>query len=87
VTRFDWLCVAVVFLGCGLLLLGVAVEMLRRIVKAHMESTAVTSRDDSVLESRVPDLNPWSGSAVVALHSHTADEPCDERCSIHERLP
>lgn len=46
---------------------------------------ATTSRDDSVLESRVPDLNPWSGAAVVALHSHTMDEPCDERCSVHER--
>ncbi len=36
---------------------------------------------DDVLESRVPDLNPWAGVAVMALHSHTAAEPCDDRCT------
>lgn len=40
--------------------------------------------DDSVLESRVPLLNPWAGVGVLALHSHTADEECDERCSVYD---
>lgn len=39
--------------------------------------------DDDVLEARIPVLNPWVGVAVVALHSHTADEACDGRCSVH----
>lgn len=41
--------------------------------------------DDGVLEARVPVLNPWSNAAVLALHSHTADEPCDDSCSVYER--
>ncbi|MCP3811337.1 hypothetical protein NLX62_03175 [Mycobacteriaceae bacterium Msp059] len=24
-------------------------------------------------------------AAVVALHSHTVDEPCDDTCSVYER--
>lgn len=37
------------------------------------------------LERRVPaDLNPWHGVAVLALHSHTAEEPCDDRCTVHQ---
>lgn len=24
-------------------------------------------------------------AAVVALHSHTPDEPCDDTCSVYER--
>lgn len=24
-------------------------------------------------------------AGVVALHSHTADEPCDDTCSVYER--
>jgi hypothetical protein len=39
--------------------------------------------DDSVLESRIPILNPWAKVAVVALHSHIADEPCDDNCSVY----
>ncbi|WP_280319943.1 hypothetical protein [Nocardia wallacei] len=38
---------------------------------------------DGVLEARVPVLNPWAGVGVLGLHSHTADEPCDDRCSIY----
>lgn len=41
--------------------------------------------DDGVLESRVPELNPWAGCAVLALHSHTADEPCTDTCSEYVR--
>lgn len=41
--------------------------------------------DDGVLEARVPVLNPWSGVAVLALHSHSADEVCDDRCSVYDR--
>lgn len=41
--------------------------------------------DDGVLESRVPELNPWRGVAVLALHSHSAEEQCDERCSVYDR--
>ena len=44
-----------------------------------------TAHDDSVLESRVPELNPWSGMGVVALHSHPADVACDEQCSVYDR--
>jgi hypothetical protein len=39
---------------------------------------------EGVLEARVPVLNPWVGVAVLALHSHTADEPCDDRCSVYD---
>lgn len=41
--------------------------------------------DDGVLEARIPVLNPWAHVAVIALHSHTADEPCDERCTVYDR--
>lgn len=38
-----------------------------------------------VLESRTPLLNPWEGVGVLALHSHTEDQPCDSRCSVYRR--
>lgn len=44
--------------------------------------------DPGVLEARRPvaaELNPWAGVAVLALHSHTAEEACDERCSVYAR--
>lgn len=41
--------------------------------------------EDSVLEARIPDLNPWSGVGVLALHSHTADEPCHDQCTVYTR--
>lgn len=43
------------------------------------------SWSDGVLEARVPELNPWAGVAVLALHSHTAEEECDERCTTYTR--
>ena len=34
-------------------------------------------------------VDPWreliARAGVVALHSHTADEPCDDTCSVYER--
>lgn len=40
------------------------------------------------LERRVPaDLNPWHGVAVLALHSHTAVEPCDDQCTVYKAKP
>lgn len=45
-----------------------------------------TEPDPAVLECRTPaDLDPWAGVAVLALHSHTAEEPCDSSCSVYER--
>lgn len=43
--------------------------------------------DDGVLESRIPELNPWKGVAILALHSHTADAPCDSLCTEYHREP
>lgn len=44
-------------------------------------------QDDGVLEVRVPrgGLNPWAGFGVMALHSHTAEQPCDDRCTEYRR--
>lgn len=42
-------------------------------------------RDDSILEARVPTLDPWAGVAVIGLHSHTADSPCDDTCTVYNR--
>lgn len=41
--------------------------------------------DDGVLEARVPELNPWAGVAVLALHNHTAEQDCDEHCNVYTR--
>lgn len=34
--------------------------------------------------------DPWrdliARAGVLALHSHTADQPCDDTCSIYERV-
>ncbi len=38
-----------------------------------------------VPESRVPELNPWRDAGVLASHSHVADAPCDETCSVYDR--
>lgn len=45
------------------------------------------SRDiwTDVLDAHVPELNPWRDVAVLALHSHVADAPCDETCSVYDR--
>lgn len=40
---------------------------------------------DDVLEARVPELNPWAGVAVLGLHNHTAEESCDESCTVYTR--
>lgn len=53
----------------------------------HTTTLTNAAPDDSVLEARTPDLNPWKGVAVLALHSHTADEPCDDRCSVYPAAP
>ncbi|MGW5519053.1 hypothetical protein [Nocardia africana] len=45
----------------------------------------MTDPDDGVLEARIPNLNPWAGIRVLALHSHTAEQACDETCSIYDR--
>lgn len=43
--------------------------------------------DPAVLETRTPaDLNPWAGVAVLALHSHTMVEPCNELCTEYPRI-
>jgi hypothetical protein len=41
----------------------------------------------SVLEARIPELNPWAGMAVVAMHNHTAEQPCISSCTeyYHEQ--
>lgn len=31
------------------------------------------------------ELNPFRRVGVLALHSHTADEECDETCSVYSR--
>lgn len=43
------------------------------------------SEPGGVLESRVPEVNPWAGVGVLALQSHTFEEPCDDRCSVYDR--
>lgn len=36
-----------------------------------------------VLEARIPaDLRAWMGMPII-LHDHTADEPCNRRCSSY----
>jgi hypothetical protein len=50
-----------------------------------MPETPMTDGDDGVLEARIPNLNPWAGVSVLALHSHTAEQPCDEQCSIYDK--
>jgi hypothetical protein len=41
--------------------------------------------DDSVLEARIPELNPWEGVRVLGLHSHPAEQKCDDRCTVYDR--
>lgn len=45
----------------------------------------MTDADDGVLEARIPTLNPWAGVSVIALHSHTADQPCDGQCNVYDK--
>lgn len=55
-----------------------------KVVQWRASSSRYTAPTSGVLEVRVPVLNPWAGAGVVALHSHTVDGPCDDRCSVHE---
>lgn len=42
--------------------------------------------DDGVLEARIPaDRDPYAGFGVLALHSHTEEQPCDDTCSVYDR--
>jgi hypothetical protein len=40
---------------------------------------------DNISMTFFDELNPWRDAGVIALHSHTAEEPCDETCSVYER--
>jgi hypothetical protein len=45
----------------------------------------VSDPDEGVLEARIPNLNPWAGVSILALHSHTVEQPCDEQCSVYDK--
>ncbi len=39
-------------------------------------------RDALLLEAHTPVLDAWP---VVGLHSHTAEQPCDDTCTVYNR--
>ncbi|MDV7192562.1 MULTISPECIES: hypothetical protein [Mycolicibacterium] len=50
----------------------------RREAWAALFAPTVSTRTDPMREL-------IARAGVVALHSHTADEPCDDTCSVYER--